>query len=248
MKLLSSSSGMVAGLSILLCVGCTPAPTNTPVAALPTYTPYPTHTPLSTFTPFPKPTDAPTATHTSTPTSTPKPPTATPLPDFVLRGARTKYTFEQIVPLLSSPQLVSLFMSNNISYTLQWDQMAGGNEYAPAWVTYERGSGKCVGHAILQCYILEKNGWDAFMIGLSIESDVVGHNVCGVKTNGKILVLDNEGKMEGYFNTLPEIARHYIAAGNMKDGGTLRTISASAITQIIAYPAVFGLPWSLQEY
>ena len=138
-------------------------------------------------------------------------------------------------------------MSNNITYTLQWDEKAGGNEYAPAWVTYERGSGKCVGHAVLQCYILEKNGWDASMIGLSIESDV-GHNVCGVNTNGKILVLDNQGKMEGYFNTLPEVAKHYIETGQMKSGGTLRTVKASAITKIIINRPVFDLPWKLQEY
>jgi hypothetical protein len=71
------------------------------------------------------------------------------------------------------------------------------------------------------------------MIGLSIEGGGPGHNVCGVNLpDGRILVLDNEGFVEGYFNSLAEVARHYIAMGWMWEGGSLRTIRASQITQI----------------
>jgi len=148
-------------------------------------------------------------------------------------GARLAYSFDLILPCLNTPDLVSQFMHNNIVWDDKWDQAAGGNEYVPAWIVYERGSDDCDGHAILQCYLLEKNGWDAYMIGLSIESPIVGHNVCGVNTNSKILVLDDVGQVEGYFDTLAEVARHYIAKGLMVNGGVLRTIRASVIDKII---------------
>lgn len=169
-----------------------------------------------------------------------------PFPEYVLAGARTKYSFEEIIPLLSTPELVSMFMRNNITYTLEWDKIAGGNEYVPAKTTYERGSGKCVGHAILQCYILEKNGWDAYMIGLSIESRL-GHNVCGVNINNKILVLDNEGKIEGYFENISDITKHYSEKGDMTAGGKIRTIKTSEITKTLLNYQVFDLPWTVYE-
>jgi len=153
---------------------------------------------------------------------------------------------------LNTPQRVSQFMKNNITYDQKWDMAAGGNEYAPAWLVYERGSDDCDGHAILQCYFLEANGWDAYMIGLSIEGGGPGHNVCGVNLpDGRILVLDNEGFVEGYFNSLAEVARHYIAKGWMWEGGSLRTIRASQITQITTdytTPKVTDLPWSFHNY
>jgi len=143
-------------------------------------------------------------------------------------------------------------MKNNITYDQKWDMAARGNEYAPAWLVYKRGSDDCDGHAILQCYFLEANGWDAYMIGLSIEGGGPGHNVCGVNLpDGRILVLDNEGFVEGYFNSLAEVARHYIAKGWMWEGGSLRTIRASQITQVTTdytTPKVTDLPWSFQIY
>jgi glucose/arabinose dehydrogenase len=89
-------------------------------------------------------------------------------------------------------------------------------------------------------------------ISLSIEGGGPGHNVCGVNLpDGRILVLDNEGFVEGYFNSLAEVARHYIAKGWMWEGGSLRTIRASQITQITTdytTPKVTDLPWSFHNY
>ena len=136
-------------------------------------------------------------------------------------------------------------MRNNIAY-----QGEAKNEYAPAWVVYERGYDDCDGHAILQCYLLERNGWDAYMIGLSIESPI-GHNVCGVNVRGGILVLDNFGQVVGTFGSLPEVARYYIGRGSMLDGGTLRTIRASVIDKPVTdytTPSVLGLPWTMHKY
>jgi len=85
------------------------------------------------------------------------------------------------------------------------------------------------------------------VIGLSIENSTVGHNVCGVNTAGKILVLDN-GWIEGYFNTLAEIAQHYIAKGSMTPVGTLRTIRASVIDETVMDGDVLALPWVYHSY
>jgi len=136
-----------------------PAPTSP--ADAPTDVSEPTATLMPTLEPTATETAEPSATPTTMQPPTAAPPSGTPLPDFVLPGAREKYQFDEIVALLSSPELVSMFMENNISYDQKWDDAAGGNEYVPAWTVYERGSDDCDGHSILQCYILERNGWDA---------------------------------------------------------------------------------------
>jgi hypothetical protein len=145
---------LVGALAMLALIGCsprtTPEPSATPTTA-PTVTSAPTNTPSSTptltatrtptFTPTATPTSTPSPTCTSTPTSTPTPtdtptrlpPTATPGPTWTpdpcygatSLGARERFAFEEIVPCLNTPQLVSAFMRNNVSY-----QQETVNEYA----------------------------------------------------------------------------------------------------------------------
>ncbi|MBM3151439.1 MAG: hypothetical protein FJZ96_04420, partial [Chloroflexi bacterium] len=109
-----------------------------------------------------QPDDAPRPTPTSElqPTETARPtPTGDYCDDATSAGARTRYTFEEIVPCLDTIEKVSLFMSNNMMYDNAWDtRERGGNEYVPARLVYERGVDDCDGHAILQCYFLEMNG------------------------------------------------------------------------------------------
>jgi hypothetical protein len=164
-------------------------------------------------------------------------------------GARTDYPFDRMLSCLNTPDTVSQFTQNNITYDLAYAQQAcqalGGTVcYFPARTVYEQGADVCRGFAILQSYLLESNGWDAYMIGLSIESATVGHNVCGVNVGEKILVLDN-GWIEGTFDTLADIARHYIAKGVMTPGGTLRIIRTSKIIQPVMDGNILALPWVL---
>lgn len=174
------------------------------------------------------------------------------LSDYLGPNARELYTFEQIVPLLDTPDKVSMFMKNNIKWDGDYDnRVCGGNQYDPAWIVYQHGIDDCDGHAILQAYILERNGWDAYVIGLSIEGGGPGHDVCGINTEGRILVLDNEGQIVGPFDSLADVARHYIAKGWMWNGGSLRTIRASQITQVTtgySTPKVTDLPWTFHKY
>lgn len=187
-------------------------------------------------------------------TATPKPqPTNTPDPcsGATEPGARQIFTLEQITPCLNTPSQVSLFMANNITCDPGYDfREHGGNEYAPAGTVYERGIDDADGCAILQCYILEKNSWDAFMIGLGIETPV-GSNVCGVMADSKILTLESGGNSAGPFDTYTDLANHYIGLNWMPNGAILRTIKASLITEIITDQTpvkVLELPWVIKPY
>ncbi len=192
----------------------------------------------------PDDTPKPTSTYELQPTETAQP---TPLgnycDDATTAGARTRYTFQEIIPCLDTIEKVSQFMSNNMMYDGAYDtRERGGNEYAPAWLVYERGVDDCDGHAILQCYFLESNGWDAVILGLNIDGPT-GHNVCAVTTQDSVTVLDNLGSIVGSFATIEDAALHYINASD-----TLRSIRASQITQITTdstTPSVLGLPWNV---
>jgi len=167
-------------------------------------------------------------------------------------GARQKYSFEQIVPCLNTPDTVGAFVASNVGYDVEYDvRERGGNEYVPAQLVYERGIDDADGHAILQCYLLEENGWDAFVVGLSIESPL-GSNVCGVRNpDGTLLILQGEGRITDPFDSLADAARYYIDKGWMQEAGTLRTLRASQVTGLTTdatSPSVLQLPWVTQEY
>lgn len=166
-------------------------------------------------------------------------------------GARQRFNFEQIVPCLNTVTKVSAFMANNMKRDDGWDAKACGEIcYSPAWLVYKNGIDDVHGLVTLECYFLEKNGWDAFHIGIAIETPI-GTNVCGVNTNGIVLVLDQDGDTEGSFNSLAEVAKYYISHGRMRDGDKLRTIKASQITQVTTNrttPSILDLPWLIHPY
>ncbi len=185
-----------------------------------------------------------TATYDLQPTGTAMPsPTGNYCNDATSAGARTKLTFQEILPCLDTIENVSEFMSNNMMYDGAYDtRERGGNEYVPAWLVYERGVDDCDGHAILQCYFLESNGWDAVMLGLNVDTDS-GHNVCAVSDDGAIIVLDNVGTIVGPFATIEDAALNYISPD-----GHLGTLLASQVTQITTdetTPSVLNLPWHM---
>lgn len=167
-------------------------------------------------------------------------------------GARLKFDFDQAVTCLNDIDRVRTFMANNIRYDPEYDiRERGGNEYVPARMVYEHGIDDADGCAILQCYFLEVNGRDAFMIGLSVESPV-GSNVCGIKNeDGTILVLEGAGQAAGPFKSFTDLAGYYIERKWMLSGGSLRTLKASQVAQIttdFTTPTVLELPWVFQKY
>lgn len=186
----------------------------------------------------------PTRTITLQPTATTRPTPNTNYCDTATdAGSRTKLTFEEIVPCLDTIEKVSQFMQNNINYDAAYDAHERSmNEYVPAYLVYERGSDDCDGHAILQCYILEKNGFDAVILGLSIDTPT-GWNACAVTTKDGVTVLDVKGQILGPFGSIEEAAQQFITPDLH-----LGTLLASQVTQITTNdtnPNVLNLPWRM---
>ena len=166
-------------------------------------------------------------------------------------GARLRYTFEQIVPCLKTAVQVGEFMQNNVRYDPQYDiREHGAIEYEPAALVYERGIDDANGYAILECYFLERNGLDAYVIGLSVETPA-GSNVCGTTAAGKISVLEGPGQLAGPFDSFQALAARYVEMNWIKPGGTVRTLRASQVTQVTTdrtSPSIQGLPWVSHSY
>jgi hypothetical protein len=167
-------------------------------------------------------------------------------------GARERFAFDQIVPCLNTVEKVSAFMANNITYYINYDtEQRGGNEYAPAATVYQRGIDDGDGVSILECYLLEENGWDAVVLGLGIETPS-GSDACAVtQSDGTLTVLGAAGEIMGPFANLADAARHFVEIGWMPPGSTLRTIKASEVTAITTddtNPSVLGLPWTIVPY
>lgn len=165
-------------------------------------------------------------------------------------GARTKFTFEEILPCLNTVPKVSAFMATNMERDDDWDfKECGEICYSPAWLVYQNGVDSLHGLVTLECYFLEKNGLDAYHIGLAIELPT-GTNLCGVEINGGILILDYDGKTVGTFESLTDVVGYYANLG-VGIGGQLRTIKASQITDVATNktsPSIMELPWMLHPY
>jgi hypothetical protein len=148
--------------------------------------------------------------------------------------------------------LVSRFMRNNVRWEGDYDnRVCGGNQYDPAWVVYQNGVGDCDDHATLQCYFLERNGWDAWHEAMSIEGPPpkLGHSVCAYKAgDGSIYVLNNSGQTLGPFRSYEEVGDYFGSTGWAAPNPSIRLLRASQITQPTTdstTPSVLGLPWSI---
>lgn len=217
---------------ILFIAGCAPAPaTPMPIATATVISASPTPIAAVTF-------SAPTTTLDKCAGAT-------------AAGARQRFAFEQVVPCLKTVAQVGEFVKNNVKYDVEYDiREHGVIEYEPAALVYERGIDDANGYSVLECYLLERNGVDAFMIGLSIETPS-GSNICGVNVDGKISVLQGAGQIAGPFNSFADLAKYYAGINWMKAGGTVRTLKASQVTQITTdrtSPSILGLPWVSQPY
>ncbi len=164
--------------------------------------------------------------------------------------ARTRLTFEEIVPCLDTVDKVSTFMANNMERDDGWDLKECGEIcYSPASLVYQKGVNSLHGLVTLECYFLEKNGLNAYHIGLAIELPS-GTNLCGVDVDGGVLVLDYDGKIVGTFESLIDVVSYYADLG-VGTGGQLRTIKASQITEVATNhtsPSILELSWVVHPY
>lgn len=185
-----------------------------------------------------------TATYQLQPTETPR---ATPSGNYcdnaTSAGARVRYTFTEILPCLDTIEKVSQFMAHNLMFDEAYDtRERGDNEYVPAWLVYSRGVDDSDGHAILQCYLLEVNGWNAVLMGMNIEGRG-GYNLCAVQSGKATYTLGIKGGFDGPYESIEAAAIHYVGTNS-----SLRIIQASQITLITTNsttPSVLDLPWSV---
>jgi len=148
--------------------------------------------------------------------------------------------FDEVVDRLNSPDLVSIYTHDNIKYRSE-----SVNEYVPARVVFERGYDDCDGFAIFQSHLLRANGYDAWVVGLSIET-IKGHNVCGYKVGDKIRVLDVYGEKQGPFNSWEEVNNFYSEKGWALPNGSIRLLNPFVIKKRVTdytSPNVLSLPW-----
>ncbi len=130
-------------------------------------------------------------------------------------GARQRFTFEQIVPCLNTPQKLVDFMLTNLSFDPGWDNKTFGafNVYSPAVEVYVNGADDCDGLAGFAACILSMNGYEAYNVGVSILGPS-GHNVAGyIDRDGLKYSISNGQKVDGPFNTWEELAQFYIDSG-----------------------------------
>ena len=157
-----------------------------------------------------------TPTPSPTPTITPTPrPTATPDPcaGATSRGARQKFTFEQIVPCLSTPEKIVAFMKNNLTWDGGYDVRVWGiNTYASAQDVYKSGVDDCDGMAEFAACVLARHGYEAYSVGISINCSL-GHNVAGYLSGGKKFSINNGLEIIGPFDTWEALAQWYIDHG-----------------------------------
>ncbi len=226
-------------LMCLIIYGCS---TNnaTPQASNSTTTPISTITPTTTATPE---AEAPIATLYPTRTAGPSPDPCEGATDV---GARDKFTFEQIVPCLNTPQKLLAFMQNDLSHGGDdWDNIQyGGNAYAPASIVYQKGVDDCDGLAEFGACVLAMNGYEAYSVGISINSQI-GHNVTGFVTTDGIYAIDNGQIIDGPFSSWEALAQFYIDAGKAEPNQVIWLFypcKLSEVTLVYTVPDLERMP------
>jgi hypothetical protein len=180
--------------------------------------------------------------------ATPIPPAPTPDPceGATDAGARDKFTFEQIVPCLNTPQKLLAFMQNNLKVGGGgWDNTQyGGNAYAPASVVYQSGVDDCDGLAEFGACVLAMNGYEAYNAGISVNSPF-GYNVTGFVTTDGIYAINNGQVIDGPFSSWEALAQFYIDAGKAEPNKVIWLFypcKLSEITLVYTVPELERLP------
>lgn len=101
--------------------------------------------------------------------------------------------FERVTLRPNSPELVSAYMSEQISFVL--DDWRNINQTAQE--TFKSKAGDCEDHAMFQAYILNRNGYWAYGLdvqwGAKSKYEALGHAVCLYEDDGLFYILDNQG-------------------------------------------------------
>ena len=101
----------------------------------------------------------------------------------VNRLSKKTNNFNEVVKILNTPELVSIWLSKNLKYL----EDSGGYAQPPK-VTFEKGGGDCEDWAILIDYFLSKADYDSYIISVMWSKDS-GHGVAAYKLDGDIFLL-----------------------------------------------------------
>lgn len=160
--------------------------------------------------------------------------------------------FDEVINRLNSPDLVSIYMKNNIKYRTDMS-LYGKEEYlAPPLETFNNKAGDCEDHARFALYCLLKNGYHYNQFEVHATNAVCGlhvmryprkqgepfegHDVCLYKVDGLIYCLDNTGWIsKGPFSSVEHVADRmysdwdkYVIYGNP---GSVRKISENKVDE-----------------
>jgi len=104
--------------------------------------------------------------------------------------------FQVVVDRLNSPELVSMYMANNIHVVADAE---GADYWQSAIETFERKGGDCEDHAMFAAHCLVKNGYEAYVVFVTSRTVREGHAVTlYVYPNTKgFFLFDNTRQMHG---------------------------------------------------
>jgi hypothetical protein len=137
-------------------------------------------------------------------------------------SAREHFTFSQITPCLNTPEKMIMFVLNNMQWQPDYDETNfGENVYLPVEEVYKNGADDCDGMAEFIACVLNKNGYEAYNVGISVNHPW-GFNVAGyIGENGKMYAIINKPQPDGPFDTWEELAQVYIDAGLAEPDGII---------------------------
>ncbi|NPV87835.1 MAG: protein kinase [Anaerolineae bacterium] len=158
----------------------------------------------------------------------------------VLPGAREKFTFDAILPCLSSPQMVQKFMANNLT-PIDAFEVYGEAIYPPAQVVYEEGKADCPGMSEFAACVLSKHGYEAYNVGIS-HLGRHGLNVTGfVGKDGKLYAIPMGRAINGPFKSWEELAQFYIDKGAAQPDQAI-WLFTPCLEKVTRFPEVKELP------
>jgi hypothetical protein len=160
-----------------------------------------------------------------------------------LPGARIRYSYQEIVPCLDTPEKVRDFMYHNLEWDGTWDiDHYGGNAYSPAWEVYANGVDDCDGLAVFAACVLSQHGFEAYNYGISVNTDF-GHNVAGfVGKDGMKYSINNGVEIDGPFETWEALAQYYIDLGTYAKPDEALILFAPCIDQVYDGYTILQIP------
>lgn len=108
--------------------------------------------------------------------------------------------------LLNTPEKLSRWMTENFCYVGLYKKE---HELTLPQVMFAKRSGNCGDFTVFAFDILQKNGYEPYMMTIQISLDSpYNHGICVFQTENKYFILNN-GILQGPFQTLEEIAKRH---------------------------------------